>query len=251
MSHKHKNGSHHGKISKSREWLKYHKDTFQDNSATGTPKLELVLKCDSSGSVEAVTNVISGIVVPDVEVTIIHSGVGYINKSDIMIGETGSRLIVGYEVDVLPGIDELISESGVEVRLYNVIYTLTADIRNIAHSLITADLEENIIGSARVIELFKSSRRGIIAGCEVLDGYLATGKRFRIISAMGPVYSGTIESMHIEKSTVQKVTPGQQAGIKIKDFNRAKIGDIVESYLPSNLKKSPAWQPKSEIIRKI
>jgi translation initiation factor IF-2 len=250
MSHKHKNGSHHGRISKSREWLKSHKGMSQGSSAKGASSLEIVLKCDSSGSVEAVTNVISGIVLPEVEVTIIHSGVGYINKSDIMIAETGSKLIIGYEIDVLPGIDELIRESGVEVRLYNVIYTLTADIRNIADSLIPHDFQEQIIGSARVIELYKSSRKGIIIGCEVLDGFFATGKRFRIISEMGPVYSGTIESMHIEKSTVQKVSPGQQVGIKIKDFKRVKIGDLVESFHPSPLQKAPVWRPKGEVIQK-
>jgi translation initiation factor IF-2 len=77
------------------------------------------------------------------------------------------------------------------------------------------------------------------------------GQRFRIISAVGPVYSGAIESMHIEKNVVQKATAGQQAGIKIKDFNKVKIGDLVESYRASASKKAPAWQPGGGVVRKF
>ena len=80
--------------------------------------------------------------------------------------------------------------------------------------MIPAVIKEEITGTARIIDLFKSSRKGIIIGCEVLEGHLTLGKRFRIISAMGPLYSGTIESMHIEKNAVQKADPGQQVGIK-------------------------------------
>ncbi len=135
-------------------------------------------------------------------------------------------------------------------RVFIVIYKLTADIRRIAESMITTVSQEEIIGTARVIALFKSSRKGIIIGCEVSDGYLALGKRFRIISAMGPVYSSTIESMHIEKNAVQKATQGQQVGIKIKNFNKAKIGDLLESFRPLPFKKASVWQPKDQCIIK-
>jgi translation initiation factor IF-2 len=109
--------------------------------------------------------------------------------------------------------------------------------------------EEEITGTARIVALFKSTRKGIIIGCEVLDGHLSTGRHFRITSAMGPVYSGTIESMHIEKDTVQKAVQGQQVGIKIEKFNRAKIGDIVESFRRAPTQKTFAWQPKGKIIQ--
>jgi translation initiation factor IF-2 len=101
-----------------------------------------------------------------------------------------------------------------------------------------------------VIALFKSSRKGIIIGCEILDGYLAQGKRFRLISAMGPVYSGSIESMQIERKAVQKATRGAQLGIKIRDFKNARIGDLVESFQSSASKRAPVWRPRAEVIQK-
>jgi len=212
-------------------------------------KLDVVLKCDSIGSLEAITASLSEMTLPEVDINIIHSGVGYIAKSDLLLAETASRLIVGFQVDVLPGMDKALKEHRVEVRIYNVIYTLTADVRAIAGSLVPAVSMEQIIGSARVIALFKSSRKGIIIGCEVSDGHLAIGQHFRIISAMGPVYSGIIESLHIEENAVQKATPGQHVGVKIEDFKKARIGDVVESFRPP-LKKARPWEPTGEIIRK-
>lgn len=215
----------------------------------GRPKLEVVLKCDSVGSVEAVAAAVSEIMVPDVDVSIIHSGVGAVSKSDVFLAETASRLVVGFQVDALQGIDRVLREHRVEVRLYNVIYALTADVKAIAESIIPAEAQEQITGSARVIALFKSSRKGAILGCEVQEGFLAIGHHFRIISAMGPVYSGVIESLHIGENAVQKATAGQQVGVKVKDFRSAKIGDIVESFRSLPQRAHP-WQATGQIIRK-
>ena len=211
--------------------------------------MEIVLKADSAGSVEAVTAAISEIVVPQVEVSIIHSAVGAVSKSDVFLAETASRLIVGFQVYVLPGMDKLLREHRVEVRLFEVIYTLVADIRGIAESLIPPSSQEQIIGSAAVIALFKSSRKGIIAGCEIKDGFLAVGQHFRIISAMGPVYSGLVESLHIGPDAVQKATSGQKVGIKIRGFNKIKAGDLVESFRPLPPSVRP-WEPKGQVIRR-
>lgn len=250
MSHKHKNRSHHEKISGSREWLKFHKNSLQGPYAQGTnPKLEFVLKCDSAGSVEAVSAGVLKTVRPEVNINIIHSGIGYINESDILMAETGSRLIAGFQVGVLPGIDRALKEHAVEARLYDVIYKLTDDISSISESIMPPLTQEEILGTARVIALFKSCRKGIITGCEVMTGHLTVGHDFRIISAMGPVYAGKIDSIHIEKNAVQTIHPGQKAGIKIKDFNKVKIGDIVESYRPPSPKKTRAWSPTGQIIR--
>ncbi len=213
------------------------------------PKIELVLKCDSAGSTEAVTAALSEIKVPSVDVLVIHNGLGDVSKTDVFLAETASRLIVGFQVDVLPGMEKVIKEHKVEVRLYNVIYTLTEDIKTIAESVIPPESQELVIGSAKVIALFKSSRKGIIIGCEVLDGFLALGQQFRIISVMGPIYSGVIESIHIGANAVQMAAKGQQAGIKIRDFNMAKVGDLVESFRPLPRNVQP-WEPRGGIIRK-
>ena len=212
------------------------------------PKLEIVLKADSAGSMEALVKAVSEMNLPEVDLNIIHSSIGDINKSDILLAETGSRLILGFQVGPLPGLEPALREHRVEVRLYSVIYNVTSDIEQIAETIVPSASDEDIIGSARVIALFKSTRKGIIMGCEVLRGHLAVGQHFRVISGMGPVYSGRIESIHIEDKTIQKADAGQRVGIKIKDFNRPKIGDLVESFRP--IRRPAVWEPAGKVIRK-
>ncbi|UCD34759.1 MAG: hypothetical protein JSU90_10785 [Nitrospiraceae bacterium] len=250
MMHGHSRKAHHKKSPGGSELIKFQEKSGVETAAQkAAPKLEFVLKCDSSGSLEAVSESIAKLPSASVEIAIIHSGIGAINKSDILIAETGSRMIAGFQVDVLPGIEQELREHAVEARLYRVIYTLTTDIRDMAERLVPSAPAEEILGTARVIALFKSSRRGIIIGCEVTEGSLTLGSRFRVISAMGPVYTGRIESMHRETSAVQKALPGHQVGIKIRDFSRVKTGDLVESFRPSPVKTAPPWKPGGKIIR--
>ncbi|MCB2181975.1 MAG: hypothetical protein KQH63_08110 [Desulfobulbaceae bacterium] len=210
--------------------------------------LEIVIKGDTDGCEEAVCQTIESRVSQGVPIEIIHKGVGDICKNDILTASTGSKLVVGFNVNVLPKISELCLEQGVEVRLYSVIYKLQEDLREISQTLIPKEPEEHILGSAHVIALFKSSRKGIILGCEVNSGRLQLGDKFRVISGMGPVYSGSIESLHIEKNNVKKATQGQQVGLKITNFNKAKIGDIVESYEITRPAHQSPWQPSGKIL---
>ena len=210
-------------------------------------KLELVLKCDSAGTVEAVRESIHEISVPGIEIDVIHAGIGDITKSDVFMAETGSRIIVGFDVRFMPMIEHIIQEHGVEIRIYNIIYKLTEDIKKLAQSLIPQERADEIIGTAKIVALFKSSRKGIILGCEVLSGHLSVGSHFQVISAMGPVYSGQISSLHIEKNAVNKAITGQQVGLKIADFKKAKVGDLVECSRHSKQKFSQRWFPKGKI----
>ena len=211
-------------------------------------KLEVILKGDSEGSLEAVEAAISEISLPEVDVSVVSRGLGPVTVSDVFFAETAGRLIVGFQVDVLPGVEKALRQHNVEVRLYNVIYSVTDDLKTLAESIVPRASGDEITGTAKVIALFKSSRRGIIAGCEVIEGHLAVGQHFRIISAMGAVYSGTIESLHVGEHAVQTASPGQQAGIKIRNFTGAKVGDIVESYRPAG--KDKTWKPAGGIMRK-
>lgn len=129
--------------------------------------------------------------------------------------------------------ERALKEHRVEVRLYDVIYNLTSDIKTIAESMIPTESQEQIIGSGRVIALFKSSRKGIILGCEVLDGFLALGQRFRIITAMGPIYSGTIESLHIGEKNHAKSNTGTKSRHKNKTFQRRKNWRPCRKFPPS------------------
>lgn len=223
--------------------------TRSESEGQGRKKsLEVVLKCDSVGSLEAVISSLKSLENPEVEVLPIHTGVGAISKSDLLMSLTGSRLVVGFNVSLLPKMQQLSKERGVEIRLYDVIYKLTQDLNRIARTLARRVEEKEIItGKAKVIALFKSSRKGIILGCEVLEGTLLRGKKFRIISAMGPVYSGKIESLHIEQDAVKEAKVGQKVGLKVSDFNQAKKGDLVEIYEKRKAEAGATWHPKGRV----
>ena len=211
--------------------------------------LEIVLKCDSAGCMEAVSSAILEAAPPKAPISIIHTGVGIIGKTDIFLAETGSRLVLGFNVGTGPDIDKLSAEHGVEVRLYDVIYRLVDDVVQTAHSLLPIEETEEILGRARVVALFKSSRKGIILGCEIVEGRLAVADRFRVIAAMGSVYSGTISSLHIGRDAVRDAKAGQKVGLKIRGFKKAVVGDLVESFLPDSGKKTRPWSPRGGAYR--
>lgn len=209
--------------------------------------LEIVLKCESAGCLEAIRGAILDAAPPKVPISIIHDGVGTINKTDIFLAETGSRLILGFNVDTGPNIDKLSFEHGVEVRLYEVIYRLVNDVIQTAHSLLPVEEVEEILGRAKVIALFKSSRKGVILGCEVLEGRLSIDDRFRVIAAMGSVYTGIISSLHIGHDAVRTAVTGQKVGLKLRDFKKVAVGDLVESFLPVGSKKTQPWSPRGGV----
>ena len=185
--------------------------------------LEIVLKCDFVGSEEAILSSIPTAHTPGVEITVIHSGVGPVSKSDLLVAQTGDRLVVGFNVEPAPRIDQLSRELGVEIRLYDVIYSLSKDLIDICNHLLPKGDREIITGKAKVIEMFKSRRKGIILGCEVTEGALVVGNSFRVISAMGPIYTGRIESLQIERKPIEKARPGQQVEAIRRDLPDGKI----------------------------
>ncbi len=172
-------------------------------------KIEIVVKCDTYGSLESVLSSIEQLSEHEMEIKPIHSGVGAINKSDILMAQTGSKLVIGFNVDILPGLDSLIRQYDIEVRIYKVIYRLIEELKNIPKISTDQSVHERITGEAKVIALFKSRRKGIIIGCQVNRGVLSSGKKFRIISAMGIIYIGRIESLHIGRDTVNVARAGQ------------------------------------------
>lgn len=211
--------------------------------------LDIVLKCDSTGSKEAIMASLAAKGHPEADVKVVYADVGDIAKSDLFLALTAGRLVVGFQVGVMPKIKQLSQEQGVEVRLYDVIYRLTTDLRDIAARLtIPQEEKEEIIGKAKVIALFKGTRQGVILGCDVLEGTLATGKTFRLISAMGPVYSGKIESLQIERDGVKSARAGQKVGLKISAFKKAKLGDLIECYQTVRPKTAKPWAPRGGVF---
>lgn len=212
------------------------------------PKLEIVVKCDLDGSMDAVRRGLSTIEIPAVRMELIGSGIGPISKSDLMMATTGSKLVIGFNVGLMPKLESFVRENGIEVRLYRVIYRLLEDVHNLAESLIVHEPVERITGRAEIIAVFKAGRKDMIVGCEVLEGRLKVGDSFQVISAMGPIYTGTIQSMEIEKAAVRQAAVGRQVGIKIPGFTQAKVNDLLECREIVRPKETSAWRPRGEII---
>jgi translation initiation factor IF-2 len=209
--------------------------------------LELVVKADTTGMEEAIRSSIENLDNTDVTVKVIYSGTGDISKTDLLMAETSGKFVMGFNVELLPGIRKLAAQKKIEIRLYNVIYMLLDDLGKIAQSMASNEEEEELIkGRARVIALFPGSRKSVILGCEVYEGELALGSKFRIISEPGIIYSGTIGSLHIEANTVNKAVSGQQAGIKISGFRSARKGDILESFEEIHHKRKK-WRPDGTV----
>jgi translation initiation factor IF-2 len=218
--------------------------------AARSGKLELVLKCDVAGTEEAVRATLAAIgPAAGVEVRVVHAGLGPVSKSDVLMATTAGRLILGFNVDVHGQLEPHLREQGVEVRLYATIHRLAEDVRRIAAELVPPEPKETVTGQARVIELFKSSRKGVIIGCEVTAGLIEKGKSFRVIGPMGPAYTGRIESLHIAGSEVDQGRVGQQVGIKIPDWKKARIGDLVECFEPPRPAAAARWRPRGGVFR--
>ena len=216
---------------------------------TQRARLEIVLKCDVAGTVEAVAASLESLNVPGVDLEIIQSGVGNISKSDVLMAQTGSRLVIGFNVETMPKLDQNIKEHGIEVRLYDTIYTITEDIKKIAQNLKPKEPQEKITGKARIIAIFKGSRKSAVIGCEVLEGSIELGKNFRVITAMGPAYTGKIASLQIERKNVKIGKPGQQVGIQISDWNKARVDDLVECFEIIHSAGGGVWHPRSGVFR--
>ena len=228
--------------------IKKSTSSHSSGNAMQPAKLELVIKCDVAGTVEAVTASLESLNVPGVDLEIIQSGVGNISKSDVLMAQTGSRLVIGFNVETMPKLDQNIKEHGIEVRLYDTIYTITEDIKKIAQNLKPKEPQEKITGKARIIAIFKGSRKRTVIGCEVLEGSIELGKNFRVITAMGPAYTGKIASLQIERKNVKIGKPGQQVGIQISDWNKARVDDLVECFETIQSGGGGIWHPRSGVF---
>jgi translation initiation factor IF-2 len=217
------------------------------NRSGGRAKIELVLKCDTMGSVEAVSAMLANLKAPEADVAIILSGVGNITKQDLLVALTGSRLVIGFNVGVAPKLEQWVKEHGVEIRLYDVIYRLAEDLRVIGHSLAPIETEDKVTGKCEVIATFKSKKGGVILGCEVVEGSVQVGKRFRVVTAMGPVHSAKIESLQVDKQPVKEARVGQQVGVQVSGSAFGKVGDFIECY-DEIIPKRAMWSPKGDII---
>ncbi len=194
--------------------------------------LNIIIKGDVQGSVEALKDALENITHPQVKVRVIHSSAGGINESDIMLASASNAIIIGFNVRPEPKAYQAAEKEGVDIRLYNVIYDAIEDVKKALEGLLEPTLKEKTLGRAEVRQVFPISRIGAVAGCYVLDGSISrSNDGIRIIRDNIVVYDGKIASLKRFKEDVREVQAGYECGILIENFNDLKVGDILESYI--------------------
>jgi len=193
-------------------------------------KLPIVLKADVQGSEEAVRQSLAKIKHEEVEVEIIHSGVGNVNESDIMLASASNAIVIGFNVKVDPRAAEMAERENVEIRTYNVIYELTKDVRGAMAGLLEPVFEEVKLGEAEVRATFKVPGAGIVAGCYVTEGRVVRNEFIRVRRDNKVVYEGKLDSLKHLKEEVREMAQGFECGIFSQGFQDFQVGDIIEAY---------------------
>jgi len=198
-------------------------------AADGKKVLRIVLKCDAQGSLEALVGALEQIESKKIDLEIIHSAVGPISESDILLASASNAVVVGFNVKVENTAVSAARREGVQVKLYSIIYELLDQIKEAMAGLLEPEHRETVIGHAEVKQVFELSK-GIVAGCLVTDGRIARAARARVVRKRQPVYDGGISTLRRFQDDVKEVRSGLECGIKLGDFSEYQVGDIIECY---------------------
>ncbi len=208
-------------------------DDLYDKIKEGEVKeLNIIIKADVKGSVEVVKDALENIIHSEVKVKVIHTSVGGINESDVMLASASNAIIIGFNIRPDSKAQGLAEREGVDIRLYNIIYEAVDSIKKALEGLLEPTVTERILGKVEVRNLFHISRIGTIAGCHVLDGTISRASSgMRVIRDNVVIYDGALASLKRFKDDVKEVQTGYECGIMIENFNDIKVGDILENYL--------------------
>jgi len=207
-------------------------DLYEKIKEGEVKELNLIIKGDVQGSIEALKKAVEDIVHPEVKVKVIHGAVGGIKESDVNLAATANAIIIGFNVRPEPKAQELAENLGVDIKLYSIIYEVIDDVKKALIGMLQPEIKEKILGRAEVRAVFKISKIGTVAGCYVLNGVISrVSDGIRVIRDNIVVYEGKISSLKRFKEDVREVQAGYECGIAIENFNDIKEGDILENYI--------------------
>jgi translation initiation factor IF-2 len=205
-------------------------DLFQKIKEGEVKELNLVLKADVQGSIEAISDSLGKLATEEVKLKIIHSSTGAISETDVMLASASKAIIIGFNVRANPRVTELAEKEKVDIRYYDVIYNLIQDIKMAMAGLLEPVYKESFIGRAAVKEVFRIPKVGTVAGCSVTDGHVERNARARLLREEVVVFDGKIASLRRFKDDVKEVQTGYECGIALENFQDIKPGDVFEVY---------------------
>ncbi|MGV4529416.1 translation initiation factor IF-2 [Ornithobacterium rhinotracheale] len=200
-------------------------------------ELNIVLKGDVDGSVEALTDSLQKLSTEEIHVNILHKGVGQITESDVLLASASDAVIIGFNVRPNASARNIAEKEEVEIRAYSIIYDAINEVKEAMEGMLSPELKEEVIGNVEIRQTFKISKVGTIAGCMVLDGKITRNSSVRIIRDGVVVHTGELASLKRYKDDVKEVTKGYECGLNIKNYNDIHEGDIIEVYVINEVKK--------------
>lgn len=200
-------------------------------------ELNIIVKGDVDGSIEAMSGSLIKLSKETVQVNVIHAAVGQISESDVLLAAASNAIIVGFQVRPSASARKLAEKEEIEIRLYSIIYDAINDIKDAIEGMLEPVMKEEIVASVEVLEIFKISKVGTVAGCIVREGKLQRNTPIRVIRDGIVIYTGKLGSLKRFKDDVKEVTAGQDCGLNIESFNDIRVGDIVEGYEQVEVKR--------------
>ncbi|HET7307360.1 MAG TPA: translation initiation factor IF-2 [Gammaproteobacteria bacterium] len=203
---------------------------FEQMEAGNVQTLNVMVKADVQGSVEALTDSLTGLSTDEVKVNVVSSGVGGITESDANLAVASNAVVIGFNVRADAAARKLIADNGIDLRYYSVIYNVIDDVKQALSGMLSPEMREQIVGLAEVRDVFRSPKLGAIAGCLVTEGVVKRHNPIRVLRDNVVIYEGELESLRRFKDDVNEVRSGTECGIGVKDYNDVKVGDQIEVY---------------------
>ena len=200
-------------------------------------ELNIILKGDVDGSVEALTDSFQKLSTEEIQVSIIHKGVGAITESDVLLASASNAIIVGFNVRPMSNARALAEKEEIDIRTYSIIYDAINDLKSAMEGMLSPEMREEVTGTVEIRELFKISKVGTIAGCMVTDGKIYRNSKIRLLRENIVIYTGELSSLKRFKDDVKEVSKGYDCGLQIKNYNDIKEGDVIEAFQEVAVKK--------------
>ncbi|MCF6181947.1 translation initiation factor IF-2 [Lutibacter sp.] len=200
-------------------------------------ELNIILKGDVDGSVEALTNSFQKLSTDEIQVNIIHKGVGAITESDVLLATASDAIIIGFNVRPSGNARSIAENEEIDIRTYSIIYDAIDDLRDAMEGMLSAEIKEEVTGNVEIREVYKISKVGNIAGCMVTSGKIFRNSKIRIIREDVVIHSGELTSLKRFKDDAKEVAKGYDCGIQIKNYNNIEVGDVIEAYQEVEVKK--------------
>ena len=200
-------------------------------------ELNIILKGDVDGSVEALTDSLQKLSTEEIQVNIIHKAVGAITESDVLLASASDAIVVGFNVRPMGNARQIADKEQIDIRTYSIIYDAINDVKDAMEGMLSPDFKEEITGLCEIRETFKISKIGTIAGCMVTKGKIVRNSEIRLIREGVVIFTGSLSSLKRFKDDAKEVTKGYDCGLQVKDYNDIKVGDEIEGFINVAIKK--------------